>query len=129
MKKRNTERHPERRVTAICACLCRIVPAMQPSRCARCRFGQRCPAVHPTYACVLVCGPDTADAWQKHADWARNNPVLGVTAYCQQCAQITWLSDDEDANSALVHNVTSSRRMIVATAGMQALCGVRPAGC
>lgn len=95
-----------------------------PTRCARCVFGAPCPAP-ASYAGVLVCGPDLATAWQQHTEWAGKNPVIGATAYCQQCTQITWLADDTDPTTALVRNVIQSRRMVAASAGMQAVCAAR----
>lgn len=93
-----------------------------PKQCYRCMFGQRCPANKASYSSVLYCGLDTSVAWQQHAEWARSNPVLGVTAYCQQCKLITWIADDADHNSALVHSLVHRQRLQSAEAGMKGLC-------
>lgn len=117
------------RGVVVCArlrlCLSALTDMPATRQCARCLFGHRCPDAKPSYACVLVCGYDLVDSWKSHSDWARNNPVLGATAYCQTCAHVTWIADDTEHNTALVHSVINSRRTAAAITGMQALCASR----
>ena len=92
------------------------------AECSRCRFGPRLPERVAPYASVLFCGEDVAAAWQDHAEWARSNPVLGVSAYCMTCCRITWLTDDADCFAALTRSIVSMRRQASAEEGMRALC-------
>lgn len=100
---------------------------LHPRQCYRCLFGQQCPAPEQlaSYSSVLYCGMDTPDAWRRHADWARNHAVLGVTCYCTRCHHITWMADDSDASFALVRSMEHKQRLLDAINGMQSLCESR----
>jgi hypothetical protein len=90
-------------------------------KCSRCCFGTRLPEAAAPYASVLFSG-DVKAAWQSHAEWSRSNPMLGVSAYCTTCCQITWLADDADCYTALTHSILSMRRQASAEEGMRVLC-------
>jgi hypothetical protein len=91
-------------------------------QCARCRFGPAPPAAPASYASALYHGADTAAAWRSHCEWARSHPLLGVSAYCGKCCQVTWMAaQDVDHQAALLCSVMSRRRQEAAEQGMRVL--------
>ena len=84
------------------------------SRCSQCVF----PGVEDTlppesFQFVLCHGSATLrETWRREAEACRNMKSLpGVSAYCETCRAITWLTDNEDPQEALILMLRHKHRL------------------